>query len=262
MEIGITDFYGYKEPFKKRFDRIKACGFTCVMMSNDKRYKKENGPFAKRVKYAKKIGLGLASLHASYDNDILKEFTFAGKTGDKIERLLKKEIKLAKKYGFKNLVVHIKGECSQVLLDRINRLLKVCEKCNVNFAVENIRKTEIFDYIHANIKHERLKFCYDCGHNHCFCPDKIFFPEYARLLTCVHLHDNDGSSDQHKPFGMGGNIDLDNLAKNLASTNLQSLDFEILSREQLFENPDDLLKKVYENAKKLEKLVTNYRNKN
>lgn len=261
MEIGITDFYGYKEPFKKRFDRIKECGFSCVMMSNDKRYKKENGPFAKRVKYAKKIGLGLASLHASYNNDILKEFTVQGKTGDKIEHLLKKEIKLAKKYGFKNLVVHIKGECSQVLLDRINRLLQICEKCNVNFAVENIKKTEIFDFIHANIKHKNLKFCYDCGHNHAFSPEKSFFPQYSNLLTCVHLHDNDGTEDQHKPFGMGGNIDINTLAKDLAGTNLQSLDFEILTRQQLFENPDDLLKKVYEYAIKIKNLIEQYRNK-
>ena len=251
MDIGITDFYGFNEPFKTRLDRIKKAGFTRVMLSNDKKYRKQNGSFSGRIRYIRKIGLSLASLHASYDTDILPELTKQGKIGDKLEKNLIKEVKLAHKYGFKNLVVHILGEHSQVLINRIKNVLTFCEKYDVNFCVENIDQIEIFDFIHQNIQHKNLKFCYDCGHNHCFAPNKKYFPQYANLLTCTHLHDNDGTADQHIPFDLGGNIDMNELAKNLASTNITSLDFEILPRTKPYSNPDDLLNKVYENAKKL-----------
>ena len=65
------------------------------------------------------------------------------------------------------------------------------------------------------------------------------------------MHDNDGTADQHIPFDLGGNIDMNELAKNLASANTTSLDFEILPRTKPYSNPDDLLNKVYENAQKL-----------
>lgn len=255
MDIAVTDFYGYDEDYKTRLNRIKKAGFTSVLLSNDKRYKKQNGPFGKRIKYLRKLGLKVSSLHASYITSILHQLTNEGKIGDKIEKGIIKEIKLAHKYGIKNLVVHIIGNHSQTLLQRINYMLKFCEKYDVNLCVENIDQIEIFDFIHQNIKHNKLKFCYDSGHNHCFAKDKKYFPQYSNLLACVHLHDNDGTADQHKPFDMGGNIDMQELAHNLSQTNLASLDFEIMPRQQLFENPDDLLNKVYENAQKIIKYM-------
>ncbi len=260
MDIGITDFYGFYEPYKTRLNKIKANNFTYVLMSNDKRYKKQNGSLKNRVKYAKKIGLKLSSLHASYDGT-LPLFNLKGKIGDKIERLLKKEAKLASKYGFKNLVVHIEGDPSEILLQRINRILKVCEKYKVNFALENLERKEIFDFVEHNIKNQMLKFCYDSGHHNCFCKDKEFFPEYTDKLTCVHLHDNNAKLDQHIPFECGGNIDITKLSKDLAKTSINCLDFEILPKI-LNLNPDELLKKVYENGVLLSNLINNFRQKN
>ncbi len=257
MKIAITDYYGFKEHYKIRLERIKSNNFTAVMMSNDVKYKKTNGSLRKRVKYAKKIGLELASLHASYD-DNLEFFNLEGKIGNKIEKLLKKEIILAHKYGFSNLVVHIEGNPSKTLLERISRLLKVCEKYNVNFALENLSDVGVFEFIQKNIKNKHLTFCYDSGHANVFCKNKKFFPEFANILSCVHLHDNNGLQDQHMPFDFGGTIDVQKLAKNLAGTSLNSLDFEIIKKPNNM-TPDELLTKVYKNAIIISELIENFR---
>jgi sugar phosphate isomerase/epimerase len=53
------------------------------------------------------------------------------------------------------------------------------------------------DNIFKNIKSDRLKFCYDSGHENCFTPGADFLAKYGDKLAALHHHDNDGSSDQH-----------------------------------------------------------------
>ena len=68
----------------------------------------------------------------------MPEFFKNNKMGNRIEKTLKKEIKLAKKYGFTCLVVHLEGEPTEIGLIRFNRILKVCEKYNTPLAIENL----------------------------------------------------------------------------------------------------------------------------
>lgn len=261
MIKGICDYFGVKAPMKERLNKIKEYGFDSIIISANKKYDKVNEPLKKRVKYAIKIGLKLSSLHASYNNETLDNFFINNKIGDKIEKQLIKEVKLCHKYGFLCLVVHLKGAPSEIGIVRLKRILKVCDKLNVDLAIENLINREVFDNVFNEIEHPHLKMCYDCGHNNAFERDRVFFPKFNNKLVCVHLHDNFGKNDDHMPFNLGGQINMDKVAKDLINTNLVNLDFEILCHNKILTTVDEILSKTIENAKYIESIVENERKK-
>ena len=50
------------------------------------------------------------------------------KKGDEQEKSLIRDVKLAKKYGYSCVVVHLFGEPNPIGYNRLKRVLKVCEK--------------------------------------------------------------------------------------------------------------------------------------
>ena len=118
--------------------------------------------------------------------------------------------------------------------DALDKLLPEAEKCGVIIALENIWTPNCQPDVLLDIKKdfptEYLGFCYDSGHanlidkNHVHCfnqaqndwlkilklkeikwEDKALEKMLPHVVTC-HLHDNDGSCDQHNCIGTG-NID-------------------------------------------------------
>lgn len=254
MIKGICEYFGVKAPMKERLNKIKEYGFDAIITSADKKFDKTNGPLKKRVNYAKKIGLQLSSLHSSY-NEQSFNFFLDNKIGNKVEKQLIKEVKKCCKYGFLCLVVHLYSNPSEIGLIRINRVLKVCEKYNVDLAVENIICPEVFNYVFENIQHKHLKMCYDSGHNNVFEKGREFFPEFNEKLVCLHLHDNFGEKDDHMPFNCGGQIDINKVANDLAKTKIENLDFEVLCHNKTLTTIDEILSKTIENAKYIENLI-------
>ena len=59
------------------------------------------------------------------------------------------------------------------------------------------------------VQDPRLGICLDIGHAHAFSSTQVleWITALGERITYVHLHDNDGSSDQHLPLGQG-NIPL------------------------------------------------------
>lgn len=263
MDKGICLFFGYKSPLKERLQKIKSAGFTSIITSADKRFNQQNGTLNKQVKEIKKAGLKLSSLHASYDRYLLHNFFKKNKIGDKIERGLKKEIKLAKKYGFTCLVVHLEGEPTDIGLNRFNRIFKVCEKYNIPLAIENLCSDEnkkILPYLFTNLNSSYLKFCFDSGHNNARHKDINYLEKYKDSVIALHLHDNDGNTDQHT-LNQFGTRNWKKTAEDLAKCkNITSLDYEILmhvTNSPLSE--DETLNICYQNALKLEKMIEDYK---
>jgi sugar phosphate isomerase/epimerase len=99
-------------------------------------------------------------------------------------------------------------------LDRFRKLIEKAEKNGVNIAIENVFMFEYMDYVFGNIESERLKFCYDSGHANYFTPGIDVLAQYGDKLAALHLHDNDGSGDQHLlPFD--GTIDWEHTMAQL-----------------------------------------------
>ena len=86
-------------------------------------------------------------------------------------------------------------------LDRLNRLVDRAAERNVILAAENLYNAIHLDFAFARIFSPALAFCFDSGHAHCCGLEESFLTRYDRPVAAIHLHDNDGKSDQHRlPF--------------------------------------------------------------
>ena len=261
MEKGISLFFGYNMSSEKRAELIKKYGFDSVITSGDKRFRKQNGSLRKQVKIIRERGLKLSTLHMSYIQSDLHYFWEEGKKGEKLKKDLIKDVKNAKKYGFRCVVVHLFGEYSQVGKQRLLAVLNVCQKCNIPLAIENIDDQKLFVKVFEEIKHPYMKFCYDSGHNNVFDKDFGYLEKYGDKLIAVHLHDNNGEEDYHT-LNKFGSINWNLLGRKLAkhSKNLMSLDYEIFMKFGLDGTPpEDCLSQVKEQADRLEEIIENFK---
>ena len=260
MDKGITFFFGFEGDYKKRAQKIKDAGFTSVMTIADPKFDYQSGTIAQQTKTFKNVGLKPTSLHMQYNNKDLPYFFKIGKIGDRLEKTLIKDVKTAHKYGFKCVVVHLKGVVSEVGINRLNNILKVCEKLNVPLAIENIDKNNCFEYVLNNIKSPYIKFCFDVGHFHCFTPNENYLQRFGDKLICVHLHDNMGNADTHT-LNRFGNTNWEEIAKQLAKCPTVSLDYELLFKDETDLTMDQALAECVKQANELENLILKYKNK-
>ncbi len=299
MDKGITFFFGWDIEPEKRAKMISEAGFTSVMSSADSRFKYQNGTLAKQVKLFKKYNLKPTSLHARYNSSDLHCFWEEGKVGERIKKNLIKDVKLAKKYGFERVVVHLYGKYSKIGEKRLLEVLNVCEKLDIPLAIENINDKDTFVNVFNNIKHDKLKFCFDSGHNNIFNRDFDYLKTYRKNLVALHLHDNDSILDLHtvtkycedvdynrmvktlvkhvdwidsvdwnrvadfvvERKEKAENVDWDKIAKQLAKVDNISLDFEVMNRGNADVSAEEYLREVFSLATDLEKGILKYKNK-
>ena len=251
------------------------------MTSADPSMKKENGTLKKQVKLFKKYNLKLSSLHSRYRRRELPHFWCDDKIGKKLEKNLIKDVKLAHKYGFYCVVVHLKGDANEIGFNRLKRILKYCEKFDVPLALENLSNNEkVLKETFKNIKSRYLKFCWDVGHNNAFTPDVDFIKTYKSKLIALHLHDNLGAyvtdeqykkmnytniypKDEGKTYNPDmhtlnkyGNINWKEVAKVLSTIKRPlNLDYEVLMKYKKDETAKDVLEEIYKQACELETMI-------
>ncbi|MFB3894050.1 MAG: sugar phosphate isomerase/epimerase family protein [Phycisphaerae bacterium] len=91
----------------------------------------------------------------------------------------------------------------------LDALRKPCMACGVRVALENLGppadREEFFDPLLARFGEDYLGFCYDSGHALIYGRPGLIerYCEKGRRLIATHLHDNDGTADQHRPPGEG-----------------------------------------------------------
>jgi sugar phosphate isomerase/epimerase len=102
-------------------------------------------------------------------------------------------------------------------LDRIKYLVDLAEKKNVNIALENLKRPEYLQFVFQNIQSGRLGFCYDSGHENCYSKGTDLLSMYGNKLMALHLHDNDGTGDQHRIPGEG-TINWDIVVRKIKKT--------------------------------------------
>lgn len=216
MKKGIDLYMSNEIDAKKKIQMIKDAGFESIFSAI---YKSEKISVEKQTDLIRKQGLAIPMIHCSYDGPNLLYFWQEDARGEEIERSYARQIKLTSKLKIKNLVIHLNNEfnppLSEIGLNRIRRLLKVCERYRINFCIENLYDQAQLEYVFKNIRHRNLKICFDCGHKNFLTPDFAIVEKYHKKITALHLHDNNGITDEHKILGEG-NIDLDNLAKTLS----------------------------------------------
>lgn len=258
--LGIRFYFGYNVEPETRAKLISEAGFQCVITSANKKYNKQNSNIKNQVRLCKKYNLKLSSLHMVYNSNTLPYLWKRGLKGWKIKRGLIKDVKIAHKYGFTCVVVHLIGEFSAVGKKRLLNVLKVCEKLNVPLAIENINHQKIFLDTLNNISHSHLKVCYDSGHNNIFDKDFDYISKFGDKIIALHLHDNMSVNDDHT-LNVFGNTNWENLAKKLATLPNLNLDYELAMLVKGDYNAQQCLAECYKQATWLQQKIDYYRNK-
>ena len=279
MKKGISFHFGYVyEDIEEQVKAIKNAGFDCVMTNADPDMAKENGTIKQQVKLFKKYGLELSSLHMKYNRNELPDLWRNNATGKRLEKSLLNDVKVAKKYGFTCVVVHLRGEPNEIGYNRLRRVLKYCEKVKVPLAIENIGNNHCFMKTFENVNSDYLKFCYDSGHNHAFDPQVDYLGKYADKLITLHLHDNLGPNPTEKQLkgltykkqsldmhtlNKYGSIDWEKIAEKLSKVDHPLiLDYEALMVYRKNETAEETLKEVYAQACELEGLISKFKKLN
>lgn len=259
MKKGIVSFFGVKIEKHERVKLIAESGFTHFMSSTDKRRYKENGSLSWQVKEFAKYGVSPSSLHFNYRGESLHYFWERGIKGFLQKKSLIHDLKLAKKFGFSCVVVHLLGNYSEIGKKRLLDVLKYCEKIDVPIAIENVEDVKIFSSTFDNIEHPYLKFCCDVGHQNIFDDKFNYLEKYKDKLVALHLHDNNGIDDQHT-LNKYGTIDWKKIASYLKDFPNIVLDYELLMKY----NPENLdektiLPEAKKQADELEALIEKQR---
>ncbi len=102
------------------------------------------------------------------------------------------------------------------MVDFWNRFLE--GKSGITIAMENVLDREIQPFVEVaeRVEHPDFGLCVDVGHAHCYssCSSAEWIRAAGSYLKHVHLHDNDGTGDQHKALGKG-NLPLDDIFREL-----------------------------------------------
>lgn len=256
--IGISFYFGFKIPSEERCKMIKESGIDAVITTADKKYNKQNGKLKEQMNLFNKYNIKVSSLHMAYKSSELPNFWKKGIKGAILKNRLKKDVKLAHKYGFNSVVVHLIGEYSKIGEKRLKNILKLCEKLNVPLAIENIDHQKIFLDVFKNINHSHLKFCYDSGHNNVFDKDFDYLTKFGDKLIALHLHDNMGKSDDHT-LNVFGTINWEEIAKKLAKLPPINLDYELIMCYNEGYLAEQVLSACLKQGKELQFLIDKYR---
>lgn len=223
------NLYFYGGDTKTKLDAIKSTGYDGVLLGMYTNSETMN--IKEQLEYCKIINLEISMVHCQYNSEDLNYFwDNDSKVADEILNDFINQIETISGYGVKNFVVHLSGtkppKTSNYGLERIKKILDVCQKNNIRLCVENLEYPKHVDYIFKNINHPMLYFCYDSGHKHCFSKHSKIAKKYSKILSATHIHDNYGKRDDHLILGRG-TTNVNELAKELSLTHCEYLSAEI-----------------------------------
>lgn len=224
-----TDYAGMirwsPEPYLRR---IAEAGFShvhwCHQWNTDFVYA---APEIDQIgRWLKEFGLGLLDLHASHgiEKKWMSVFEYERLAG---VELVENRIDMTARLGGDAIVMHAtyspqedgEKDYSMLQLRRsLDELMPFAAGRQVRVAIENGGFQRIHELL-ADYPPEFLGLCYDSGHGN-FKGGGDGLDNLERLkdrLIAVHLHDNDGTTDQHNPL-FSGTVDWPRLARIMAAS--------------------------------------------
>jgi len=223
--LAIYQYFSYNLPIKDRFKMIRAAGFDAVGLWRDDWF----GITGHRgyADMARSAGLEITDGHAPFirDFDFVNAIWLDNLSGEQTYETYRNTIIGCGEDGLKNLIIHITDDyhgrtvppVSTVGIERFKCLTGIAENNDVTIALENISINSYQAYVFEHVNSPNLGFCYDSGHKNCFEPGADILSLFGEKIVAVHLHDNDGSEDQHRiPFE--GSIDWRDQMSAIART--------------------------------------------
>lgn len=206
MSIGICVQYGLNMPIHEVVQRIKAHGFDNVLLLDAKEQIAEYGPTCGQIESARRAGLYVEELHLPYDQSA--NLWLDNQNGEAVMAEYTRILIDCVALEIPCAVLHTShgGEpraANERGAARLRALLDIAERGNFTIAIENLRSLYTLDFLFETIDSPRLGFCYDSGHEFCRDYPNTTIERYKERLACLHLHDNDGTADQHLLPGAG-----------------------------------------------------------
>lgn len=204
--FGLFYWFGYNIPVKPCMELIRNAGFQSVMLWWGDEYEAVNGPKELLPEAARNCGLAVDNVHVPYEH--CNELWLDTLSGEELTAMYLRCVGDCADHGIPAAVIHVtRGDAppppTPIGLERMQRVAERAELRGVNLALENLRKPEYLDYVYERTDSGRLKFCYDSGHENCYSKGTDLLHKHAARLCALHLHDNDGTSDQHLLPGDG-----------------------------------------------------------
>lgn len=166
--------------------------------------------------------------------------------------------------GVKAVIIHVSSgwnapKVNDLGLSRYDSLVELAREKGVILAFENLRKLGNLACLMDRYEHcENVKFCYDCGHEHCYTVTVPYAELFGSRFFCTHIHDNfghpggAGDGDLHlMPFD--GEIDYKKMMTSLDKIGYTgSLMLEVFKPQTM--TADEFVKTAYERVERMSKL--------
>ena len=264
MQLSVTsDFVDSHDDPVPYLHEIRSAGFTrvhfCHEWDSDHIYPPDRIAAIRN----EMIDLGMSSdiVHASEGQQIgwgLDDPTARDAGID----LVKNRIDLAVELGADTIVLHARAHHSEARQkESLGALLPYADSAGVTIALENLPKdgfSRVFPLL-DEFQSDVLGFCFDSGHAalnraHGF-DDFADAERRGDRLAALHLHDNDGASDQHRlPFT--GVVDWDRIARMIAASPFAGcLTLEVMLRNESHADHASFLAAAREAGRKLDEMV-------
>ena len=228
-----TDYITSRGDASPYLRRIAAAGFThvhwCHEWNTDYLY--DSAELDEIQKCFTECGLKLLDLHGSAGH------TRRWFAADEAERqagvaLVQNRIEMTARLGGQTVVMHAHAGFMDPLRRSLDELQPIAKRHGVRIAIENEDEFAAPRKLFSEYPPEFLGLCYDSGHGNI--AGRRGLAELATLidrLIALHLHDNDGTSDQHKLM-FTGTVDWPQLAQLIARSSYR----QCVSSESVMRN--------------------------
>ena len=248
---------GCPEPY---LGRIAEAGFShvhwCHQWDTDFVYSEHE--IEEIARWFGKYGLRLNDLHASAGEEkgwaSPREYErLAG------VELVRNRIEMAARLGTDVIILHLPGEPGgEEYRARVFRSLDALRPrasgCGVRIAIEN-GDFDAIEKVFASYGPDYVGLCYDSGHGNVSGGGLDRLERLKDRLISIHLHDNDGTGDQHNlPFS--GTVNWPRLAAAIGGSSYEKpVSLEVTIRNSGFEDEKEFLARVYETGKDISEMI-------
>lgn len=241
-------------------DLIKKAGFDCFFTG-----KIDVETVSALVARGNELGLTCEFIHAPFKG--INNMWLAGMDYLTVMNGMKQTIDTAAATGVPTVIVHVSSgwkapEICDLGLARFDELVLYATERKVTLAFENLRMVGNLAYLADRYENmEYVRFCYDCGHEHCYTKYVSWMDIFREKMIVTHIHDNHGrgpekiaDTDTHLlPFE--GNLDYEKMMRKLDEYNYQgSLTLEVANDRYKDLSHEEFLATCFERIKKISEL--------
>ena len=210
-------------------------------------------------KWLKKYNLILCDLHASDGKE--KKWN-SNKEYERLAgvELVKNRIDMTAQLGSNVIIMHA-AEYSDPLRKSLDELENYAREHNIRIACENEGSFSVLEKILSDYSPSYIGFCYDSGHGNMLQNSEGLdnLDKFKDRLISIHLHDNDGVQDQHKPL-FSGTIDWDKLAKVIAQSSYKKcVSMELSIKNSGITDEKVFLDNAFKEGTKFSEMIAQYK---